>query len=133
MKRKQCIEIQCRTSNASTFEHLGFTTTVAAETSGGPGIRMSRSAVNDEIVSALLVLGFQHQPFTARVVGLDTYTDLLIAADGRDVEAVVTLWGWAEPPVMSTVSGRRSAEQAEKYWRIKFNFESSLIDQEVWA
>ena len=87
---------------------------------------MIRSGVDDVVVSTLVALGLQGRAFTARVVGLDRFSGLLIASDGTELVVVPTLRGWTEPAVCIGRYGQRASDKARKYWVIRGNFEEAF-------
>jgi hypothetical protein len=76
-------------------------------------------------------MALQGYAFTARVVGLDRFADLLIASDGRVVVTVPTFGSWRAPAVRMDQDGRCSGDEARKYWSIKAKFEEALRLEEV--
>ena len=87
---------------------------------------MSHPGVDDVVVSTLVAFGLQGRAFTARVVGLDRFSGLLIASDGTELVVVPTLRGWTEPAVCIGRYGQRASDKARRYWVIKGNFEEAL-------
>ena len=92
---------------------------------------MSRPSVDDVVVSTLVALGLQGRAFTARAVGLDRYSSLLIASDGTELVVVPTLLGWTEPAVCIGRYGQHASDKARRYWVIRGNFEEALRREEV--
>jgi hypothetical protein len=116
------------------FAQLEFVmTTTTKPGDHSAGTNMTNPAVDDVIISTLIALAMEGHAFTARVIGLDRFADLLIASDGREVVTVPTFGSWRAPAVRMDQNGRCSDEEARKYWSIKANFENALVRKEVRA